>query len=82
MLENGVYVAPSQFEAMLLSTAHTEPQIKETISAARQTFKRLWTYFGKTILSPSYLFEIFWHGYVEFQEGFDDWVQGLNRTAS
>ncbi len=41
MLEKGVYVAPSQFEAMLLSTAHSTSHIKQTISAAQQAFKRL-----------------------------------------
>ena len=41
MLRNGVYVAPSQFEAMLLSTAHSDLDIKHTISAARKVFKML-----------------------------------------
>lgn len=30
MLEQGVYVAPSQFEAMFVSAAHTEEEIEET----------------------------------------------------
>jgi glutamate-1-semialdehyde 2,1-aminomutase len=30
MLENGVYVAPSQFEAMFVSDAHTDEDIKKT----------------------------------------------------
>ena len=41
MLENGVYLAPSQFEAMLLSTGHSDSKIKQTISAARKVFKTL-----------------------------------------
>lgn len=38
MLEQGVYLAPSQFEAGFISTAHTEQIIEATISAARQAF--------------------------------------------
>ena len=30
MLENGVYVAPSQFEAMFVSVAHTDEEIQKT----------------------------------------------------
>lgn len=30
MLENGIYVAPSQFEALFISAAHTEESIKRT----------------------------------------------------
>jgi glutamate-1-semialdehyde 2,1-aminomutase len=39
MLENGVYLAPSQFEAGFLSIVHTEDVIAATIAAAEQTFK-------------------------------------------
>jgi glutamate-1-semialdehyde 2,1-aminomutase len=35
MLDRGVYLAPSQFEAMLPSTAHTDEQIETTVAAAR-----------------------------------------------
>jgi len=35
MLEQGVYFAPSQFEAGFLSTAHTEADIEHTLQAAR-----------------------------------------------
>jgi glutamate-1-semialdehyde 2,1-aminomutase len=35
MLERGVYLAPSQFEAGFLSTAHGEAEIEATIAAAR-----------------------------------------------
>ena len=41
MLQNGVYVAPSQFEAMLLSTAHSSSHIRQTLSAARTVFSQL-----------------------------------------
>lgn len=34
MLEKGIYLAPSQFEAGFISTAHTEKDIQETIDAA------------------------------------------------
>jgi len=37
MLERGVYLAPSQFEAMFLCTAHTPEQIDTTVQAARET---------------------------------------------
>ena len=38
MLDNGVYLPPSQFEAAFLSTAHTEQDIQQTISVAKQAF--------------------------------------------
>jgi glutamate-1-semialdehyde 2,1-aminomutase len=38
MLENGVYLPPSQFEAAFLSAAHTEADIQQTIAAAKQAF--------------------------------------------
>jgi glutamate-1-semialdehyde 2,1-aminomutase len=38
MLERGVYLAPSQFEAAFLSTAHTEEDIRETVAAVREFF--------------------------------------------
>jgi len=41
MLEQGVYLAPSQFEAAFLSTAHTPADIERTIKAARAAFKSL-----------------------------------------
>jgi glutamate-1-semialdehyde 2,1-aminomutase len=41
MLENGVYLAPSQFEAGFLSTAHTDAEIEQTIAAARKAFARV-----------------------------------------
>ncbi len=41
MLEQGVYFAPSQFEAAFLSTAHSDADIKKTIAAAQAVFKTL-----------------------------------------
>jgi glutamate-1-semialdehyde 2,1-aminomutase len=38
MLEHGVYLAPSQFEAAFISAAHTDEDIAKTISAAREFF--------------------------------------------
>ena len=38
MLDNGVYLPPSQFEAAFLSTAHTEQDIQKTIELAKQAF--------------------------------------------
>ena len=39
MLANGVYLAPSQFEAGFLSIAHDETIIADTIAAAEETFR-------------------------------------------
>jgi glutamate-1-semialdehyde 2,1-aminomutase len=41
MLERGVYLAPSAFEAGFVSKAHTDADIAETIAHAKATFKRL-----------------------------------------
>jgi glutamate-1-semialdehyde 2,1-aminomutase len=41
MLEAGVYLAPSQFEAGFLSTAHGDDEIDATIDAARRAFGAL-----------------------------------------
>lgn len=41
MLERGVYLAPSQFEAGFTSLAHTDEDIEKTIAAARDTLKSL-----------------------------------------
>jgi glutamate-1-semialdehyde 2,1-aminomutase len=38
MLENGVWLPPSQFEAAFVSTAHTMHYINATVAAARETF--------------------------------------------
>ena len=37
MLKKGIQIAPSQFEAMFLSAAHTDEVIQETLDAAEQT---------------------------------------------
>ncbi|MFA1641625.1 glutamate-1-semialdehyde 2,1-aminomutase [Chryseomicrobium imtechense] len=41
MAEQGVYLPPSQFEGLFLSTAHTEEHIDKTIAAFREAFKQL-----------------------------------------
>jgi glutamate-1-semialdehyde 2,1-aminomutase len=38
MLERGVYLAPSQFEAAFVSAAHTKADIRRTAEAAREAF--------------------------------------------
>jgi glutamate-1-semialdehyde 2,1-aminomutase len=38
MLQRGVYLAPSQFEAAFVSAAHTEADIRQTVAAAREAF--------------------------------------------
>ncbi|RKY25678.1 MAG: glutamate-1-semialdehyde-2,1-aminomutase [Planctomycetota bacterium] len=41
MLEEGIYLAPSQFEAMFVSAAHSDEDIDRTIEAAARVFARL-----------------------------------------
>jgi glutamate-1-semialdehyde 2,1-aminomutase len=41
MLEEGVYLAPSAFEAGFVSAAHSESDIAATAAAARRVFERL-----------------------------------------
>jgi glutamate-1-semialdehyde 2,1-aminomutase len=41
MLERGIYLAPSQFEAGFTSTAHTPDVIEATVQAAQQAFRAL-----------------------------------------
>jgi len=38
MLNDGVYLAPSQFEAAFVSLAHTDQVIEQTVAAARKSF--------------------------------------------
>ena len=38
MLEKGIYLAPSQFEALFISSAHTTEHIERTIKAAEEVF--------------------------------------------
>src|SRR3989442_1223768 len=41
MLSQGIYLAPSQFEAVFLSTAHTPADLNKTLKAARAAFNKL-----------------------------------------
>lgn len=41
MLQHGVYLAPSQFEAAFMSLAHTDEDIERTIAAAHESFKAI-----------------------------------------
>ena len=41
MLDHGVYLAPSAFEAGFVSAAHTDADIDTTVSAAREVFETL-----------------------------------------
>ena len=41
MLERGIYLAPSQFEAGFTSLAHTEEDIDRTLAAAREVMSTL-----------------------------------------
>ena len=38
MLDRGIYLAPSQFEAAFLSAAHTDEDIRTTVEAAGEAF--------------------------------------------
>jgi glutamate-1-semialdehyde 2,1-aminomutase len=38
MLDNGIYLPPSQFEAAFISAAHTERDVQRTIAAAKNAF--------------------------------------------
>jgi glutamate-1-semialdehyde 2,1-aminomutase len=41
MLDSGIYLAPSQFEAMFVSDAHSDEDIEKTIEANRKALKSL-----------------------------------------
>lgn len=41
MLQQGIYLAPSQFEAAFVSLAHTDEHIEKTIDAAKNALKNL-----------------------------------------
>jgi glutamate-1-semialdehyde 2,1-aminomutase len=41
LLDGGIYLAPSQFEAGFLSTAHTEADIEKTVNTAAKVLQRL-----------------------------------------
>jgi glutamate-1-semialdehyde 2,1-aminomutase len=38
LLERGIYVAPSQYEAMFVSTAHGDPEVDRTVGAVADFF--------------------------------------------
>jgi glutamate-1-semialdehyde 2,1-aminomutase len=38
MLDSGVYLPPSQYEAAFLGATHTEEDVQRTIVAAKQAF--------------------------------------------
>ncbi|MND06023.1 Glutamate-1-semialdehyde 2,1-aminomutase [compost metagenome] len=40
MLEQGVYLAPSAYEAGFVSGAHGEAELEATLAAARKAFRR------------------------------------------
>ena len=41
MLERGIYLAPSVYEAMFISLSHTKKDIDETIRAAQNSFRKI-----------------------------------------
>jgi glutamate-1-semialdehyde 2,1-aminomutase len=41
MLKDGIYIAPSQFEAGFMSTAHTDEAIEDTIAVAQKAFQAI-----------------------------------------
>lgn len=41
MLQRGIYIAPSQFEAGFISLAHSAQDIEETIAAAEEVFREI-----------------------------------------
>ncbi len=41
MLENGIYLAPSQFEATLISTAHSQADLDRTLEVHREVCKKI-----------------------------------------
>ena len=41
MLERGVYLAPSQYEAGFMSLAHTDEDIAHTIAMAKEVFAEI-----------------------------------------
>jgi len=41
MLDRGVNLAPSKYEAWFMTTAHTEADIEATLEAAEESFKAM-----------------------------------------
>jgi len=52
MLDRGVMLPPSQFEAWFVSTAHTEADIDQTIDAAREAFAAASSEVSPAVTSP------------------------------
>ena len=42
MLKRGVYLAPAQFEAMFISTAHSKEDLDKTISAHKNSLEAIY----------------------------------------
>jgi len=40
-LEQGIYLPPSQFEAVFVSLAHSQDDLEATVAAVRTTFKKM-----------------------------------------
>jgi glutamate-1-semialdehyde 2,1-aminomutase len=40
MLDSGVYLPPSQYEAAFLGSTHTEKDVQQTIAAAKRAFAK------------------------------------------
>ena len=59
MLDRGIYLAPSQFEAGFLSAAHTEQDIARTVACAREFFAiaevKLKVHMSDTTANPAHL---------------------------
>ena len=49
MLKRGIYLAPSQFETLFVSAAHTTEDIAKTLEAAAETFQIISTHFKNEI---------------------------------
>jgi glutamate-1-semialdehyde 2,1-aminomutase len=41
MLKQGIYLAPSAYEAMFVSLAHSKSDIEKTIEAAKNSFQKI-----------------------------------------
>ena len=41
MLDQGIYLPPSQFEAVFVSLAHSQDDLERTVAAARNAFKKM-----------------------------------------
>ena len=48
MLEQGIYLAPSQFEAAFMSMAHSDADIAATIAASAKAFEKVAEYYQKS----------------------------------